>query len=73
MKKQEKEWVVHLSKAVEGFFDEMKGVVPEDTKTHIRASMREMLLAFRTFLDKGIDLVEKKEKKKRQPKKVEVK
>jgi hypothetical protein len=62
---KEMHWTEHLSKAVEGFFDDLKGKVPEEFKTHAKASIKEMLLAMKSILDKGIEALEEKEERKR--------
>lgn len=37
----------------------MPRCMPAETKTHLRAAKREVLLAARSFLDKGIEMLEK--------------
>jgi len=37
----------------------MPRCVPMETKTHLRAARREVLLAARSLLDKGIEMLEK--------------
>ncbi len=66
----EKKWIEYLSKAVDAFIDDMKAVVPEETKTHLKNSVKEFMLAIRTLIDRKI---EKFEEKKEEGHKVEVK
>lgn len=64
MREKEMHWTEHLSKVIEGFFDDLKGKVPEEFKSHAKASLREMLLAMKSILDKGIEVLEEKKEKK---------
>ncbi len=67
----EKKWVEYLSKAVDAFIDDMKTVVPDETKTHLRNSVKEFMLAVRTLIDRKIEKIEGE--KKEEGHKVEVK
>jgi|Deesub1362B_J571_1020462.scaffolds.fasta_scaffold29000_2 hypothetical protein len=67
----EKKWVEYLSKAVDAFIDDMKTVVPDETKTHLRNSVKEFMLAIRTLIDRKIEKIEGE--KKEEGHKVEVK
>lgn len=49
------EWVGHLGRAVESFVRDLKGVLPEETYNHLRASRRELLLAIRAVIDREIE------------------
>lgn len=46
------------------FFDRMSplNLLPNETRSHVRASQKEMLLAFRSLLDEAIRYVEESEK-----------
>jgi hypothetical protein len=71
MKKEEKlEWTEHLGKAFEAFVRDLRGVLPEETYTHLQASRKELLLALRSLIDREIEKLEEEPKKAR---KVEVK
>lgn len=71
---------VHLQKAgsemlaaVNKLIEDMS--LPEETKAHLLAAEREMLLAMKGFIDaaiKEIDRIEKKPKKKDELKKIEI-
>jgi len=54
------EWLEHLGKAWEAFLRDMKSVLPEETREHLRASRRERLLAMRSLIDHQIERLEKK-------------
>ena len=56
------EWVGHLGKAVESLLKDLKGIMPEDTYNHLRASRKEMLLAIRSVLDREIERAEGEKK-----------
>lgn len=64
------EWIEHLGKALEAFFSDIRGVLPEDTYRHLRASRRELLLAIRSVVDREIQRAERESTS--QPRKVEV-
>jgi hypothetical protein len=49
------EWVGHLGRAVESFVSDLKGILPEDTYNHLRASRKELLLAIRSVIDREIE------------------
>jgi len=53
------EWIGHLGKAAESFVKDLKGVLPEETYTHLRSSRRELLLAIRAVIDREIERAEK--------------
>ncbi len=46
------------------FFDRMSplNLLPQETRSHVRASQKEMLLAFRSLVDEAIRYVEESEK-----------
>ncbi len=46
--------------------------VPEPAREHFKAARKEMLLAFRSFLDKAIEHAEKAEKRGKSRTKIEV-
>ncbi len=64
------EWVEHLGKALESFLSDVRGVLPEETYEHLRASRRELLLAIRSVVDREIQRAGKESSP--QPRKVEV-
>jgi hypothetical protein len=64
------EWVGYLGKAVESLLNDIKGIMPEDTYSHLRASRKEMLLAIRSVLDREIARAEGE--RKPEARKVEV-
>jgi hypothetical protein len=66
----EKKWMEHLSKAVDAFVEDIKGIVPPETKVHLKNSVKEFMLAIKTVLDRKI---EKMEEKKEEGHRVEVK
>lgn len=71
--KEEKEhWRKHFAKGFDALFDELKDTVPADFKTHTKNSIKEVLLAMESLLDKGIERLEEKGGSKKSPKKVEV-
>lgn len=51
------------------FFDRISplNLLPTETRTHVRASQKEMLLAFRSLVDEAIKYVEKSEKPRTKP------
>jgi len=57
------EWVEHLGKALEAFIRDLRGVLPEETYEHLRASQRESLLAVRSLIDRQIERLEKRPEK----------
>ncbi|MEO0255459.1 MAG: hypothetical protein ABIN20_08595 [candidate division WOR-3 bacterium] len=59
----EKKWMEYLSKAVDAFIDDMKTIVPEETKTHLRNSVKELMLAVKVLIDKKIEKIEGEKKK----------
>lgn len=63
-------WTVHLERAAREFLDDVRDVVPEDTRTHLRNSRRELLLAARSLLDERIEDLEPD--REREPRNVEV-
>ncbi|MBI4454727.1 MAG: hypothetical protein HY644_02380 [Acidobacteria bacterium] len=72
MQKREEapEWIEHLGRAFETFFRDLKGVLPEETYAHLRASRKEFLLAARSLIDRQIQKLEQEPKRK--ARKVEV-
>ena len=52
-----------LERPADRIGDQIEGmirtVLPDDTRSHMRAAWREQLLAFRSFLDRWIELDEK--------------
>ena len=71
--KEREHWMNHFAKGFDALFEEIKGTVPEDFKTHTRNSIRELLLAVEALIDHGVKRLEKKEKSPKAPRKVEVK
>ncbi len=67
----EKKWVTYLSKAIDAFIEDMKTLVPEETKTHLRNSVKEFILAVKVLIDKKIEKIE--EEMKKEGHKVEIK
>lgn len=67
----EKEWVKYLSKAIDAFIEDMKTLVPEETKTHLRNSVKEFMIAVKVLIDKKIEKIE--EGKRKEGHKVEIK
>ena len=57
------EWVGHLSRAVEAFMKDIRGVLPDETYDHLKNSKKELLLAFRSVLDREIEKAEKEGRK----------
>jgi hypothetical protein len=53
------EWVGHLGKAFESFINDLKGVLPEETYNHLRASRKELLMAIRSVIDREIERADK--------------
>ena len=51
------------------FFDRMSplNLLPTETRSHIMASQKEMLLAFRSLVDEAIKCVEQSEKPRTKP------
>lgn len=64
------EWLEHLGKALEAFFSDIRGILPEDAYRHLSASRREFLLAVRSVVDREIHRTERESAP--QPRKVEV-
>jgi len=60
----EKKWLEYLSKAVDAFIDDMKTVVPDETKMHLRNSVKEFMLAIRTLIDRKIEKIEGEKREK---------
>jgi hypothetical protein len=58
------EWVEHLGKAVEAFIREVKTILPEETREHLRGSRKEFLLAVRSLVDRQIEKLEKESQSK---------
>ncbi len=63
-KKREADWEDHLAAALKGFRREFKGTMKDfptkEFRMHTRAARREMLLAFRSLIDKAIERTEEK-------------
>jgi hypothetical protein len=55
--------LARLERPADRIGDQIEGmirtVLPDDTRSHMRAAWREQLLAFRSFLDRWIELDEK--------------
>ncbi|MEN3044348.1 MAG: hypothetical protein ABDH37_03920 [Candidatus Hydrothermales bacterium] len=58
----EKKWVEYLSKAVDAFIDDVKTLVPEETKVHLKNSFKELMLALKTIIEKKIEKLEGEKK-----------
>lgn len=69
--REQPEWTEHLGKAFEAFLRDLRGLVPEETQTHLKASQKEFLLALRSLLDREIERLEGEPERK--ARKVEVK
>jgi hypothetical protein len=74
---KEMTWEDHLAAAIKSFRKEMKGrrmdVFPEDFRMHRRAARREMLLAWRSFIDDKIAKLDEQEKEKTAPQATRIK
>ncbi len=61
-KMHEQDWDQHLGTGLKGMRaemkDKMKDFPTKDFRSHMRAARREMLLAFRSLLDKAIEKTE---------------
>lgn len=57
-------WTVHLGRAAREFYDEAQEIVPKDTRTHLRNSRRELLLAIRSLIDERIEDLEPEPERK---------
>jgi len=55
------EWIGHLGKAVETFVGDLKGILPQETYNHLRASRKELLLAIRAVIDREIERTAREE------------
>jgi uncharacterized coiled-coil protein SlyX len=55
--------LARLERPADRIGDQIEGVIrtvlPDDTRSHMRAAWREQLLAFRSFLDRWIEMDEK--------------
>jgi hypothetical protein len=74
---RELSWEDHLAAAIKAFRKEAKewrsDLLPDEFKTHRRAAQREMLLAWRSLLDKRIEKLDQQEKEKTAPKATRIK
>ncbi len=65
---KESTWEDHLAAAIKSFRKEMKerrmDMFPDDFRVHRRAAQREMLLAWRSFIDAKIAKLEEEGKEK---------
>ncbi len=52
------EWVQHLGKAAESLARDIRGIIPEESYGHLRASRREFWLAIRSIIDRRITSLE---------------
>ncbi len=52
--KESREWIQYLGKAAESFMDDMRGIVPNETYQHFRASRKEFWLGVRSLVDKRV-------------------
>lgn len=63
-KSHEADWEDHLAAGFKGLRRELKGGMKDfptkEFRTHMRAARREMLLAFRSLIDKAIEKTEEK-------------
>jgi hypothetical protein len=59
------EWVEHLGRAFDAFFSDIKGVLPDESYQHLRASRKELLLAVRAVIDRRIDKLDREQVKAR--------
>ncbi len=63
-KLHEKDWEDHMAAGIKGMRAEMKDKMKDfptpDFQKHMRAARREMLLAFRSLIDKAIEKTEEK-------------
>ncbi len=74
VKEEEKEFVLEdwLSEGIKGFRTACrKSFLPEEFRSHVRASRKEMLLAMRSLIDAAIEHLEEQPKKKATKIKVE--
>ncbi len=62
MAEKEAKWMSYLGKAVDAFLEDVKGSVPDELKKHLKTSIKEMLLAARTVIDKGVEKLDTTEK-----------
>ncbi len=53
------EWIEYMGKAFEAFTRDVRGILPEETYSHMRASRREFWLAVRSLIDQRIKNLEK--------------
>ncbi len=62
-KLHEKDWEDHMAAGIKGMRaeikDQLKDFPTKEFRTHMRAARREMLLAFRSIIDKAIEETEK--------------
>jgi hypothetical protein len=56
---REDDYVVRIP----NFSKALKGILPDDAAEHLRNASREQLLALRSLIDSGIDMIEKAEEK----------
>jgi hypothetical protein len=74
---KEMTWEDHLAAAIKSFRKEMKerrmDVFPEDFRVHRRAARREMLLAWRSFIDAKIAKLDEEGKEKTAPQATRIK
>lgn len=62
-------WVEYLIKAWNAFIEDLFSFVPEESKKHLKNARKEVLLAFKSALEKKI---EELEKEKSEVKKIKV-
>ncbi|MEN3046061.1 MAG: hypothetical protein ABDH49_03640 [Candidatus Hydrothermales bacterium] len=58
----EKKWVEYLSKAIDAFIDDIKAFVPEESKVHLKNSLKELMFALKAFIEKKIEKIEGEKK-----------
>lgn len=77
VEEKEMTWEDHLAAAIKSFRKEMKerrvDVFPDDFRMHRRAARREMLLAWRSFIDDKIAKLDEEEKEKTAPQATRIK
>ena len=56
--RESREWIHYLGKAAESLMDDVRGLVPDETYHHFRASRKEFWLGVRSLLDKRIRQLE---------------
>ncbi len=55
-------WVEYLIKAWDALLEDIFSFVPEETKKHLKNARKEVLLAFKSALEKKIEELEKEKK-----------